>query len=384
MFAGAALKEHALALGFNLVGITPAVPSPRLDAYLIWVQAGMQGSMGYMARPDRQARRRNLRLMVPGVRSLIVVGLDFHTSHLPAEVVNDPGRGRIAAYAWGVDYHDVMAPRLEDLAGWLHEQAGQARHIAHRVYVDTGAILERSHGQQAGLGFVGKNTMLIHPRRGSYFFLGEILTDLEFDEYDTPHRETMCGTCTRCLKSCPTDAFPEPYVLDARRCISYLTIEHKGWIDPALRPRMGNWVFGCDICQDACPFSRFATPSRESVFFPENIDRAAPPLLDLLRLDAYSFLERFDGSPVARIGRERLVRNACIAAGNWGSQAALPALEPLLQESRPPLRGHAAWALARILGERSHNTLNALLRAEQEPQVRAELMALLGQAIRFD
>ncbi len=241
-FSTDAIKEKARELGFDLAGVTRAEPSPQLDAYFRWIDAGMHGSMGYMARPDRQARRRDLNLILPGVQSLIVVGLDYG-ARIPADVLDDPSRGRIAAYAWGLDYHDLIAPRLETLAAWLQAESGQR--LSQRVYVDTGAILERSHAQQAGLGFTGKNTMLIHPRRGSSFFIGEILTDLEFDTYDVPGRATMCGSCSRCLSACPTDAFPRPHVLDARRCISALTIEHKGWIDRELRPliwQLGLWL----------------------------------------------------------------------------------------------------------------------------------------------
>lgn len=346
IFSAQALKTQARALGFNLAGITRAEPSPTLDAYFRWIEAGMHGSMAYMARPDRQARRRDLTVILPGVRSLVVAGLDYRVPGFSQAALNDPARGRFAAYAWGLDYHDIMTPRLEQLAEWLRAASGH--NMTHRVYVDTGAILERSCAGMAGLGFTGKNTMLIHPRRGSSFFLGEMLTDLEFDAYDTPGRATLCGNCSRCLAACPTDAFPAPYVLDARRCISYLTIEHKGSINPMLRPLMGNWVFGCDVCQDICPFQRFAPPSGESAFYPPDVNRAAPPLLDLLALDEAAFRQRFYGSPVYRIGRERLVRNACIAAGNWGHPDAAPALERLLAETSPLIREHAAWALERI------------------------------------
>jgi epoxyqueuosine reductase len=180
MFSAEKLKNRARELGFNMVGITPAVPSPTLNAYLRWIDAGMQGEMGYMAREDRQARRRDLNVILPGVRSLVVVGFDYRADLVSESVLKDPARGRIASYAWGLDYHDIIAPQLEELAEWLRIESGQS--ISHRVYVDTGAVLERSHAQQAGMGFIGKNTMLIHPRRGSYFFLGEILTDLAFDE----------------------------------------------------------------------------------------------------------------------------------------------------------------------------------------------------------
>ena len=365
------LKIKARELGFNLVGITRAEPSPTLDAYLRWIEAGMHGTMGYLARPDRQARRRDLTTILPGASSMVIVGVDYRTSTIPEHVLNDPARGRIAAYAWGLDYHDIMTPRLEELGEWLQPDTS-------RVYVDTGAILERSHAQQAGLGFVGKNTMLIHPRRGSDFFVGEILTTIEFDDYDTPHRPTMCGTCTRCLSACPTDAFPEPYVLDARRCISYHTIENKGWIDRDLRSRFGNWVFGCDICQDVCPFQRFSPPSSETSFFPRDTDRAAPKLLDLLALNEETFKKRFHGSTISRIKRERLVRNACIAAGNWGHEDAIPALRKLLDDASSLVRGHAVWALGCSAGDRMHHQLTALYDREADPFVRQEIEAVIG------
>lgn len=341
-FSADTMKASALALGFDLVGIVRAVPSPRLDAYLRWIDAQMHGTMGYMARPDRVARRRDLDVILPGVQSLVVVGLHYGAS-IPAAILGDPTRGRIAAYAWGVDYHDWIAPRLSALAGMLTDGA-------HKVYVDTGAILERSHAQAAGLGFIGKNTMLIHPRAGSQFFLGVVLTTAEFDEYDAPMRETMCGSCTRCLNACPTDAFPAPHVLDARRCISYLTIEHKDAIDPELRPRMGNWVFGCDVCQDVCPFQRFALGASVEALRPVDLDRAAPPLIDLLALDDEGFRARFAGSPLERIGRDRLVRNACIAAGNSRASVFISALSALTHDASALVCDHAAWGVARIAG----------------------------------
>jgi len=347
MIAAEWIREQAHALGFNHVGLIPAEPSPRLDAYLRWIEAGMHSELGYMARADRVARRRDLNVILPGVQSMILVGLDYSASALPVEQLRDPARGRIAAYAWGLDYHEMMLPRLEALADWLRSHSPRDN-VQCRAYVDTGAILERSHAQRAGMGFIGKNTMLIQPRRGSYFFLGELLIDETLDEYDRPGRESLCGTCTRCQSACPTHAFPAPYVLDARRCISYLTIEHKGAIDPALRPQMGNWIYGCDICQEVCPFTRFAPTTAEIVFQPASLDRAAPPLLDLLRMDDADFLKRFAGSPVERIKRDRLVRNACIAAGNWGDPAALPALRDLMADRSPLVRDHAEWAIQKI------------------------------------
>ena len=371
-FSSEQLKAEAVARGFNLVGVTRAEPSPTLAAYHAWIEAGMHGSMGYMARPDRQARRNDLNVILPGVRSLVVVALDYRDS-VPPELLADPSRGRFASYAWGLDYHDLMTPRLEALATWLRDASGQAH--SHRVYADTGAILERSHAHEAGLGFIGKNTMLIHPRRGSYMFLGEILTDLEFDAYDEPGAASQCGTCTRCLVACPTNAFPRPFVLDARRCISYLTIEHKGWIDPQLRDRMGNWVYGCDVCQDVCPWQRFSTPTHEAAFRPVDAGRVAPRLLDLLALDDAMFKACYAGSPVARVKRERLVRNACVAAGNWGSREAAPLLARLLEDPSALVRGHAAWALARIEGDDAA-PLRRLRARETDDDVWAELERL--------
>jgi epoxyqueuosine reductase len=346
-----------------LAGISPARPAPHLEAYFRWIEAGMHGQMGYLARADRAARRRDLNAILPGARSLILVGLDFHTLKLPDSILSDPTRGRIAAYAWGRDYHAVMQPRLEELAEALGEGA--------RVYVDTGALLERDHAQQAGLGFIGKNTMLIHPRRGSDFFLGEILTTAEFDEYDQPTRETMCGSCARCLAACPTDAFPQPYVLDARRCISYLTIELKGFIPHALRPRMGNWVFGCDVCQAVCPWNRFAVQTQATDFYPLNVDRAAPPLAELLALNESDFIARYGGSPIERIGRERLTRNACIAAGNSDDETLIPPLAALLREAASPLvRAHTGWALTRL---GATGAVRAQLARETDLAARADL-----------
>ncbi|MBI5930775.1 MAG: tRNA epoxyqueuosine(34) reductase QueG [Chloroflexi bacterium] len=346
------LQHQAAHLGFNRIGITPATPSPTLDAYLAWVEAQHYGEMAYLARPDRVARRQDLSVILPQARSLIMVALDYSTLQPPADLLNDPTRGRISNYAWGVDYHELMTPRLEALAKWLRNHLPPDETMQWRVYVDTGPILERSHAQQAGLGFIGKNTMLIHPKAGSHFFLGEILTTYAFDRYDTPHRATMCGNCTRCLNACPTHAFPQPYVLDARKCISYLTIELKNAIPIDLRPRMGNWVYGCDICQQVCPWNRFAIQTLETDFFPVIADQIAPSLFDLLALTEDTFRERFAQSPILRIGRARLVRNACVAAGNSGQGGFLEILQGLANHDESPLvREHAAWAIRQLTSQ---------------------------------
>ncbi len=366
-----ALKQQAYAAGFNLVGIVPAVPGRRLQAYLEWVAADMHGVMGYLARPDRLERRRDLQVILPRVQSIICVGLSYYTQPLPAEAANDPSRGRISNYAWRADYHDVMTPRLQELGAWLQRQTETA--VANRVYVDTGAILERDHAESAGLGFTGKNTMLIAPHGGSWYFLGELLTTLPLMYDAPPPTMPSCGSCRRCLDACPTNAFPHPYVLDARLCISYLTIELKGWIPQALRPLLGNWIYGCDICQAVCPFNRFAQPTAETAFQAADWSTAAPPLLDILALDDAGFDARFANSPIKRIKRRGLLRNACVAAGNWGSETAVTALIKLLSDAEPLIRGHAAWALRQIGGKVALAAIKAASSRETDALVLAEL-----------
>jgi epoxyqueuosine reductase len=368
------LKITAQSLGFSMVGIIPAMPGRRLNAYLDWIGQQRHGEMGYMARPDRVMRRQDLNHILPGVRSIICVGLDYFTGDTPPAIASDPSRGRISNYAWGEDYHQVMTPRLRELAGWLRAEVD--RPVTSKIYVDTGAILERDHAERAGLGFIGKNSMLISPRRGSWIFLGELLTTepLIYDQVATT--TPSCGRCRRCLDACPTQAFPQPYVLDARRCISYLTIELKGWIPEALRPLMGNWIYGCDICQEVCPFNRFAQPVHQAAFSAHDWNAAAPPLLDLLALNEASFQARFARSPIRRLKRSRLLRNTCVAVGNWGSEKAIPALIPLLSDPAPIIRGHAAWALRQIGGREARAAVAQALSAELDDVVRQEMRSV--------
>lgn len=379
-----ALKAKGRHLGFSHVGIVSAQPSPQLAAYERWIAAGMHGSMGYLARPDRLARRRDLNVILGNVRSIVCVALDYATPPPPTAVLQDPARGRISNYAWQQDYHDIMTPRLKRLAGWLADEMAALDPqsvVESKVYVDTGAILERSHAAAAGLGFTGKNSMLIAPQHGSFFFLGELLTTLDLPP-DPPRTMPTCGSCTRCLTACPTDAFPEPYVLDARRCISYLTIEHKGWIPRELRPLLGNWIYGCDICQDVCPFNRFAPESEEAGFAAAAWERAAPPLLELLALTPADFRAQFAHSPIARIRYPRFMRNVVLAAGNWGERVVLEPLLRLLSDREPLVRGHAAWALAQLrlaVGEKKavERALREQLASEEDGETAVELSSAL-------
>jgi epoxyqueuosine reductase len=368
----------ARAKGFDLVGVSTPMPSPQAaKGFSAWVDADMQGKMGYMGRPDRVAKTLDPKVNLPEAKSILVVGKNYFSGDLPPGMLNDPSRGIFASYAWGPDYHDVMTPRLKALRFELAEMLG--REVGARVYVDTGPLLERDAALRAGMGFVGRNTMLIHPRWGAWLFLGEILMDVEL-EPDAPDPSGTCGQCTRCLDDCPTDAFPEPYVLDARRCISYLTIELKGPIPRDLRPGIGNRIFGCDICNEVCPWNKQFSRVNDDPEMAPALSRMAPPLLELLALDDAEFRERFKGSAVKRTKRRGLLRNVCVALGNWGDPEATPALLSALEDHEPLIRGHAAWALGRIAHERGEKSslqersgLERALAREDEEWVREEI-----------
>ena len=337
------IKEYAVELGFDIVGIAPATRVPHAEAYIAWVEAGYAGDMSYMAREP--ARRQDPRFLLPEARSVVVVAVSYFTADPPVALWNDPARGRIARYAWGWDYHDALMPRLRQLAAWLQQHCDDP--VSWRAYVDTGPLLERDLALLAGLGFIGKNTCLIHPQWGSYLFLGELLVSIEL-AYDSPITAGTCGRCTRCLDACPTGALVAPYRLDSRKCISYLTIELRDAIPEALRAPMGNWIFGCDVCQSVCPWTRrFARPGRQD-FLSFEPARCTPSLLELLSMDETQFRTRFGRTPVRRSKWYGLLRNVAVALGNWGDPAAIPALQHAAEESHPLVREHAAWALRRI------------------------------------
>ena len=338
------LGEEASRIGFDLFGVSAARRSPRADAVRRWLGEGMHAGMDWMTRDPE--RRLDPARVVDGARSVISVGLMYYCEDPPDEVWEDPLRGRVARYAWGKDYHDVVKPMLMDLGRWLEGVAGEG--MAWRAYVDTGPVLEREVAERAGLGFVGKNTLLIHPLAGSYFVLGEIVTALDFGleaEEVRPDAGT-CGGCRRCLDVCPTHAFPAPYILDSRLCISYLTIEHRGSIPEALREKMGRWVFGCDACQTICPWVRSHRKAATSVRFTRfDPERCAPRLDELMALTPASFAERFRGMPVKRAKRSGLRRNAAVALGNSGHSEARACLEQYINDADPVVREHVLWAL---------------------------------------
>ena len=371
------LREKAREIGFELFGIAPAVPPGGFGPLQDWLKKGFAGEMSYI--PRREEAYSHPQFVLEGVRSVVLVGLNYfdrEATNTTAEEKTQPG-GRVAKYATGTrDYHDVLKKKLKSLAGVLHEARPGCR---TRGIVDTAPLLERDFARLAGLGWFGKNTMLISKREGSFFFLGALLTNVELPA-DEPHHTEHCGSCTACLEACPTDAFPEPYVLDSTRCISYLTIELRDQpVQTELRSGMGDWLFGCDICQDVCPWNRKAPQTTVEEF---RSDAALSPasLDELLSLDEGQFRERFRKTPLYRPGRAGLLRNAAIVAGNSGDRRLVPVLRDALTDDEELVRGAAAWALGQLGGSEVEAALRRRLEEEASPVVRSEIEAALENA----
>jgi epoxyqueuosine reductase len=361
------IRGEALRLGFFKIGIAAAGPLPRTEAFDTWLSRGMHGTMEYM---QRQAeRRRNPRLLLGDVRTILVLAMSYETGR---GLTNEPLRGRISRYAWGQDYHDLIKSRLKQLRGFIEHIAPGARCLE---YVDTGPVMEKVWGAQTILGWTGKHSNLIARDGGSWFFVGVILTNLELPA-DQPERD-YCGTCIRCISACPTRAIVAPYVVDARLCISYLTIELRGPIPRPLRRLIGNRIFGCDDCQEVCPWNRFAVRSPEAGFEPRN-GNWMPELCALIRITPEEFNQRFKGSPVRRAKRDGFVRNVAVALGNSGSPEAISALASALRDRSPLVRAHAAWALGRIPAAAAIAELRRALGTEQDPSVLEELRLECG------
>lgn len=362
------IEFRAKELGFDRIGFAPAAPPARAEYFKQWLAEGKAGTMTYLNRSA--GRRVNLQVVMEGVGTIISVAQSYFTGRLPEEIRNDPSRGLIAAYAWGQDYHEVLLNKLIELAGFVEELAPG---YPTKCYVDTGHILERDHGERAGLGFIGKNTLLISPQMGSTFFLGEILTTLKLPPSPLA-RMPSCGSCTRCLDICPTHAFPTAYVLDSTLCISYLTIEFRGTIPRHLRAKMSNHVFGCDDCQDCCPWNlRFSKETNEAAYRAA-LDRQAPLLSDLALLTENKFRERFAGTAVLRTKFTGFMRNVAIALGNWGSEGTLDSLERLLHSNDPLVRMHAVWGLAQVNGKRADKLLRVIAESETREEIRLEIL----------
>ena len=342
------LVQFARQLGFDSCRVAACSTPAHADEFDDWLDEGAHGEMEYMTRATE--KRREPQKVLHGAKSIIVLALNYFQGagnaaepvpvRLGPATTEQKARGRIARYAWGDDYHDVIAAKLDKVNIFLRNLGGR-----QKCYVDTGPVLERDHAAQAGIGWHGKSTMLIDEKLGTWFFLAEILTTLELPADDSA--QDRCGTCERCINACPTGAITAPHKLDARRCISYLTIELKSSIPLELRPLIGDRIFGCDDCLDACPWNRFAKVSRESAFAARK-STTAYALRDYLRLDGAEFRDLFRNSPIKRIKRRGFLRNVCVALGNIGTSEDLPALERAALDSEPLIAEHAAWAINRI------------------------------------
>lgn len=361
------IHELARDLGFARVAVVPIEPPRRHALYASWLAAGHAGEMAYLAAPEHVATRGDLRGLLEGAQALIVVALAYERQDpIPPAAL----RGRIARYARGEDYHLVMRDKLVALADALAAKLG--RPVASRPCVDSAPVLEREWAERGGLGFVAKNTMLIAPGIGSYVLLGELLVDvaLEVTAPEAPAKP-RCGTCTSCLDACPTQAFVDAYVLDARRCISYLTIEHHGVIPRALRASIGTWVFGCDVCQEVCPFNAGkADAAVDPRLAPRDHEHALPDLIALAAKGANQVRQFVKRTAMRRIPREILDRNVAVALANTGSPDAIPALRALAQHASPLVRAHAVWGLLQLgvepaLADETHPLVLDELRASR-------------------
>ena len=388
------VRAECVRLGFDLVGIAPLQPSAHESHLREWLAEGRHGTMSYLAREDAIERRVRPDMAHPELRSAIVVGMSY-SGDSGGDEAPDPAMGVIARYARGRDYHKVIKAKLLTLLRWLEQRAETPLPLA-RASVDTAPVLERELAQRAGLGWFGRSSMLVNPQRGSYFFLATLLVELEFDEYDTPFERDHCGTCSACVDACPTGALlgrndEGAPVIDATRCISYLTIENRGEIPRELRPLIGNRIFGCDICQEVCPFTqRFSKSTTEPAFAargpgepPFGVEplpadgwhpgTASPSLIDLMSMDESGWEAFSRGSPLRRAGRAGFLRNVAVALGNWGSTDAVPVLITALADREPLVRGHAAWALGEIAAAQALTALEDAAATERMPSVLGEI-----------
>jgi epoxyqueuosine reductase len=375
------LRQAATDLGFSQFGITPAVPTSGYSDLVSWIDSGYAGEMGYFA--TRQQAYQHPNGVLAGTKSIIALTYPYEaTEALPAS----QGKGRIAKYIWsGLDYHDVIHPKLKQLCKIVSQQSPQSK---ARGVVDTAPLMEREIAKEAGLGWQGKNTLLLNKHKGSYFFLACILCNIDLPS-DESHQTSHCGTCRACLDACPTEAFPSPGVLDATRCISYLTIEHRSPIPAPLREGIGDWLFGCDICQEVCPWNR--KPTREASRIEQSesskseaeTETASLPLkqLDLptlFELTDEQFRQRFRKTPLWRARRRGILRNAAIVLGNQQHTSGLPALNRGLEDTEALVRGASAWALGRIGEASSRTLLKSRLKREQDPEVMDEISLALS------
>ena len=365
----ARLKAEAEALGFVAFGIARADAAPESAARLReWLDSGAHGDMIWME--ERAEQRGSPAALWPEVRSVVMLGMSYAPVEDPLRLAGEGGIGRISVYAQGQDYHDIVKKALKALARWIVAEAG----AGVKVFVDTAPVMEKPLAAAAGLGWQGKHSNLVSHDHGSWLLLGAIMTTMEVGTDlvgNAPHA-VRCGSCEACLTACPTDAFTAPFRIDARRCISYLTIENKGPIPAEFRAAIGNRIYGCDDCLAVCPWNKFAAAAHANRAFAARAELAVPELADVLALDDASFRQVFAGSPIKRIGRDRMMRNALIAAGNSADVSLLGRVLPLLDDPAPVVRGAAAWALSRIDPAAYLRELTGRLAGETDPTVRAE------------
>ena len=368
------MKALALSLGFDRVGITDAVPFTRdEEAAAQRVRDGLMDGLPWYTE-ERVHRMNRPELLLEDARSVISMAANYNTGPPPGgSDDSEIPRGKVARYAWGRDYHNVIKGRLRRFVRELPGAVG--RPVRTRYFVDDGPMNDRAAAERSGVGWFGKNTNILTPTHGSWVFLAQVVTDLDLKP-DPPLKKT-CGECIRCIPACPTDAIVAPYVIDNRKCISFLTIELRGPIPREMRPMMGDWVFGCDICQEVCPVNRKAILSSEPEFDKRH-DFDAPELIPLLDLDDDAFRKRFEGSPIRRAKRVGLQRNVCVALGNIGDPVAVPALTTALDEGDELIRAHAAWALGKIGGEHAKIALERAMKIETDEDVREEIASALA------
>ena len=372
------IKAQAQKLGFELVGIIPVKPSQTVDRYEQWLRDGYAGEMNYLEK--HLPLKRDPRQILPDAQSIIALAINYYTIDPPKSLADDPSRGQISRYAWGTDYHTLIRSKLDRLATFIQNTAEEK--VKTRVYVDTAPVLEREYAERAGLGWIAKNTNVINWQAGSWFFLAGILVTIKLETDPLPLRGS-CGSCTRCIEACPTDAILAPNILDSRLCISYLTIELKGSIPRELRPQMGNLIFGCDICQEVCPWNSKAVATKERNFYPRK-GNLTPTLLSLMNMTQEQFSKRFRNSPIKRSKRRGFLRNVAVALGNWKNRAAVPALKKALNDDESLVRGHAAWALGQIGGKAARKALQTRLDVESYTEVITEIKDALDQSLPKD